>query len=86
MVKLDDETFEICFQALTNDQVKGYQVNDLSQDCLLEADLACVIPYRVSLQSQNGDLGVIYEGSSIWNLLPPEDDGSPYIQDFDLKE
>jgi len=45
-----------------------------------------VIPYLVSLQSQDGDLGVIYEGSSLWNLLPPEDDGSPYIQDFDLKE
>ena len=67
MVKLDDETFEICFQALTNDQVKGYQVNDLSKDCQLEADLVCIIPYRVSLQSQDGDLGVIYEGFSLWN-------------------
>ena len=77
MVKLDDETFEICFQASSNDQIKGYQVSDLSQDCLLEADQTCVIPFQVKLQSQDGTLGTIYAGTSIWNRLKSEQSDQP---------
>jgi len=87
---LDDNTFEICFQAAANDQIKGNQVYDLSRECLLESDLACAVPFQVRMQSLGGTLGIIYQGSTIWNRLNlgqlANVNQAPYIKHFDSKE